>query len=46
MSQELIDILESHTPNTPMSEDETKLMFNILLSEDKNFSCNLDPVAS
>jgi hypothetical protein len=42
--QKLIDIFEKHSPNTQMSEDETILMFNLLMSEDPNFSCNIEEI--
>lgn len=42
--QKLIDIFEKHTPNTQMSKDETMVMFNFLMSKDKNFSCDLNEI--
>jgi len=42
--QKLIDIFEKHTPNTPMSKDETMAMFNILMSKDPNLSCDLNEI--
>lgn len=42
--QKLIDIFEKHTPNTPMEEDENTTMFALLMSEDKNLSCDLNEI--
>jgi hypothetical protein len=42
--QKLIDIFEKHTPSTPMTEDETMVMMNLLMSKDKNFTCDLNEI--
>lgn len=42
--QKLIDIFESHNPNTSMDEGETMLMFKIMVSKDPNLSCDLDEI--
>lgn len=42
--QKLIDIFEKHIPRTQMSEDETMTMFNLLMLEDPNFSCDIEEI--
>jgi hypothetical protein len=42
--QKLIDIFKKHSPKTQMDADETTVMFNLILSEDPNFSCDLDEI--
>jgi hypothetical protein len=42
--EKLIKIFEKHVPDTPMSEDETMCMMNLLLSKDQNFSCDLEEI--
>ena len=40
--QKLIDIFDKHTPNTEMSEEEMMMMLNIMMSEDKDFSTDIE----
>ena len=40
--QELIDIFNQHSPNTPMSEDETIAYMNMLMSKEPIFDVDLD----
>jgi len=42
--QMLIDIFDQHNPNTQMSEEETMVMFKILMSDDPNLFCDLDEI--
>ena len=42
--QKLIDIFNKHTPSTEMSEEETMIMFQLLMSKDEAFSKSLDDV--
>lgn len=39
--QKLIDIFEKHNPRTPMSEDESNLMINIMMSKDPSLSIDI-----
>lgn len=40
--KKLIEIFNQHSPNTPMSEDETTAYINMLLSKDSIFSVDLN----
>lgn len=40
--EKLIDIFNQHSPNTPMSEDETMAYMNMLLSKDPIFDVDLN----
>lgn len=40
--EKLIDIFNQHSPNTPMSEDETMAYMNMLLSKDQIFDVDIN----
>lgn len=42
--QKLTEIFDAHIPETQMSEDETLAMFNILMSDDPNLTCDIDEI--
>ena len=42
--QKLVDIFDKHTPRTVMTQEETMIMFKLLMSKDESFSKSLDDV--
>lgn len=40
--EKLVGIFDKHNPNTPMSEDETMGMVNIMMGDDKSFSIDIN----
>lgn len=42
--QKLADIFEKHSPMTPMSVEETGIMFNIMVSTDPNLTCDIEEI--
>ena len=40
--ERLVMAFENNRPNTPLTEEETRVLMNILLSQDKNLNINID----
>ena len=40
--EKMVEIFDKHTPNTPMTEEEMMIMFNVLMSEDKTLSIDIE----
>jgi len=41
---ELIDVFNQHSPTTPMTEEETKIMFQILMSSEPEFNVDINKI--
>ena len=42
--QKLVDIFEKHSPMTPITEEETMIIFKLLKSKDPNLTCDIEEI--